>query len=230
MSGGCGPRLQSAIAPAEDPATGLGLRRGSAMVDLGVTSDQAFKRMKLRYAGSCRSCATPLPAGTLAMYDRAATNVCCLSCLDSSVPTVASSAEPEHPGQPTMEGSGHRREPSGHSNPAAHDRSCTDAVRAPARGRDLHRFGQDRGGGPAAAPTQVARRFRRSCRSARRAWGSIPSTGRVRSVVVWLSAAGVLPLAREFSRSIASVRLVRSRWLSERTSASPSMTAEPQIG
>jgi hypothetical protein len=40
------------------------------MADLGVTSDQLFRRMKLRYAGSCRSCVSHLPAGTLAVYDR----------------------------------------------------------------------------------------------------------------------------------------------------------------
>ena len=80
------------------------------MADLGVTNDQGFKRMKLRYAGSCRSCLAQLPAGTLAVYDRAAKNVCCLSCFDSSVPAaepadppVASPPEPEHPGQPTTE-------------------------------------------------------------------------------------------------------------------------------
>jgi hypothetical protein len=62
--------------------------------------------MKLRYAGSCRSCVTQLPAGTLAVYDREGKNVCCLSCFDSSVPAaepadppVASGPEPERAGQ-----------------------------------------------------------------------------------------------------------------------------------
>ena len=80
------------------------------MADSGAAIDPAFKRMKLRYAGSCRSCLAQLPAGTLAVYDREGKNVCCLSCFDSSVPAaepadplVASPPEPEHPGQPTTE-------------------------------------------------------------------------------------------------------------------------------
>jgi len=38
------------------------------------------KRMKLRYAGSCRECGTPLPAGTRAVYERASRTVRCLDC------------------------------------------------------------------------------------------------------------------------------------------------------
>jgi hypothetical protein len=45
--------------------------------------DQQLKRMKLRYAGTCRTCATPLSAGTLALYDRASRLVTCLACLQA---------------------------------------------------------------------------------------------------------------------------------------------------
>jgi Nuclease-related domain len=75
------------------------------VADSGAASDPVLKRIKLHYAGSCRSCVTQLPAGTLAVYDRAGKNVCCLSCFDSGVaavePTdlpVASPPEPEHSG------------------------------------------------------------------------------------------------------------------------------------
>lgn len=47
-----------------------------------------LKRIKLRYAGTCRTCAAPLPAGTLAGYDRLSRVVHCLECLPS-VPTRA---------------------------------------------------------------------------------------------------------------------------------------------
>ena len=84
--------------------------RGTAVADSGAAIDPAFRRTKLRYAGSCRSCVTRLPAGTLAVYDRAGKNVCCLSCFDSSGSAaepadlpVANPPEPEHSGQPTTE-------------------------------------------------------------------------------------------------------------------------------
>ena len=80
------------------------------MADSGAAIDPAFKQMKLRYAGSCRSCVTQVPAGPVAVFDRAGKEVCCLSCFDSSVPAaepadlpVASPPQPEHQGQPTTE-------------------------------------------------------------------------------------------------------------------------------
>ena len=104
------PAYSPPLRPSKIGANGFGPRWGSDVADSGAAIDPAFKRMKLRFAGSCRSCLVQLPAGTLAVYDRAGKNVCCLSCFDSSVPAVvpadlpvASTPEPEHPGQPTTE-------------------------------------------------------------------------------------------------------------------------------
>ena len=41
------------------------------------------RTMRLRYAGSCRSCGTSLPAGTLANYDRTNKQVECVDCTGS---------------------------------------------------------------------------------------------------------------------------------------------------
>ncbi|HZJ05204.1 MAG TPA: nuclease-related domain-containing protein [Nocardioidaceae bacterium] len=38
------------------------------------------KRMKLRYAGVCRSCGGEIPAGVIAVYDKVAKNVTCAGC------------------------------------------------------------------------------------------------------------------------------------------------------
>ena len=38
------------------------------------------KRMKLRYAGVCRSCGVEIPAGVIAVYDKVAKNVTCAGC------------------------------------------------------------------------------------------------------------------------------------------------------
>jgi hypothetical protein len=59
--------------------------------------DQQLKRMKLRYAGTCRTCATPLPAGTLAIYDRASRLVTCLACLPVLAGPASAVAEPSGP-------------------------------------------------------------------------------------------------------------------------------------
>ncbi len=40
----------------------------------------AVKKMRLRYAGVCRSCSADLPAGTPALYERVSKTVCCLAC------------------------------------------------------------------------------------------------------------------------------------------------------
>lgn len=47
------------------------------------------KRMKLRYAGTCRLCGTELPAGTDAVYERTSKTVRCLDCAADDAPDVA---------------------------------------------------------------------------------------------------------------------------------------------
>jgi len=44
------------------------------------TSRAPVKRMKLRYAGTCRACGCAVPAGVLADYRRATKSVSCLPC------------------------------------------------------------------------------------------------------------------------------------------------------
>ncbi|KRC88932.1 NERD domain protein [Terrabacter sp. Root85] len=44
--------------------------------------------MRLRYAGTCRRCAAPLPAGTRAVYERSSRTVRCLECPGESAKTV----------------------------------------------------------------------------------------------------------------------------------------------
>ena len=53
-------------------------------------ADLALKRMRLRYAGTCRSCGEALAAGTTAVFERATKTVVCLDCL---APAGAPSAE-----------------------------------------------------------------------------------------------------------------------------------------
>lgn len=51
------------------------------MDDLPVSAaDPPTKRMRLRYAGTCRGCRAALPAGEMAIYHREAKQVECLSC------------------------------------------------------------------------------------------------------------------------------------------------------
>ena len=51
------------------------------MDDLPVSAtDPPPKRMRLRYAGTCRGCRAALPAGEMAIYHRDAKQVECLSC------------------------------------------------------------------------------------------------------------------------------------------------------
>ena len=72
------------------------------------------KRMRLRYAGTCRACGTGLPAGTRAVYEKTRRTVRCLECPDDTgqAPTVAprvrtdSVAEPERPSDTETVGSG----------------------------------------------------------------------------------------------------------------------------
>ena len=66
------------------------------------------KRMKLLYAGVCRSCGVSVPAGVVAVYDKVAKNVTCVACTGKvpvasvlAIPAVAVGPEPgpvEEPG------------------------------------------------------------------------------------------------------------------------------------
>ena len=57
--------------------------------DLGV------KRMRLRYAGVCRVCASDLPAGTTAVYERSTRSVRCLTHEQTEPAPDAASVEPD---------------------------------------------------------------------------------------------------------------------------------------
>ena len=59
-----------------------------------------FKRMRLRYAGTCRGCGVALPAGQLAVYFRADKQVECLVCFEQS---AHSAATMHADGNPTLD-------------------------------------------------------------------------------------------------------------------------------
>ncbi len=70
--------------------------------DLVVTvTPTSSKRMRLRYPGSCRDCARPIPAGQWAVYHRLAKTVHCLSCCDLEVRAGTGGIRPEIPAVPT---------------------------------------------------------------------------------------------------------------------------------
>jgi hypothetical protein len=50
---------------------------------MSVAESSPTKRMRLRYAGTCRQCTQPVPAGGWAIYDRVAKNVVCMTCNDA---------------------------------------------------------------------------------------------------------------------------------------------------
>jgi hypothetical protein len=52
----------------------------SAFLDGGSSA----RTMRLRYAGSCRSCTAALTAGTPARYDRVTRTVQCLACANAT--------------------------------------------------------------------------------------------------------------------------------------------------
>ena len=52
------------------------------MSETGGAPSPDVKRMRLRYAGSCRVCGTALPAGETAVYERESKTVVCLACWD----------------------------------------------------------------------------------------------------------------------------------------------------
>src|SRR5665648_1243129 len=66
-------------------------------------ADLALKRMRLRYAGTCRSCGEALAAGTTAVFERATKTVVCLDCL---APAGAPSAASATGGATTMTAEG----------------------------------------------------------------------------------------------------------------------------
>ncbi|GAA5198499.1 hypothetical protein GCM10023346_35790 [Arthrobacter gyeryongensis] len=56
-----------------------------------------MKQIRLRYAGACRDCGTPLPPGTKAIYEAATKTVRCLGCVP-----VAKSPDPQPAGPPEL--------------------------------------------------------------------------------------------------------------------------------
>lgn len=65
-----------------------------------MTEAPAEKRMRLRYAGTCRVCGTALDAGTEAIYERSLRSVRCVNCSPTTKPvesgTAGASARREH--------------------------------------------------------------------------------------------------------------------------------------
>lgn len=56
--------------------------------ETGGAPSAAVRRMRLRYAGTCRACGTALPAGETAVYERESKTVVCLACWDAHVPAL----------------------------------------------------------------------------------------------------------------------------------------------
>lgn len=52
------------------------------------------KRMRLRYAGTCRECGAALPQGTTAVYDKIAREVVCAGCADGLSPVAVAHTTP----------------------------------------------------------------------------------------------------------------------------------------
>lgn len=52
------------------------------MSETGGAPSPDVKRMRLRYAGTCRACGTALPPGETAVYERESKTVVCLACWD----------------------------------------------------------------------------------------------------------------------------------------------------
>lgn len=50
------------------------------MSNLSGDAELPHKRMRLRYAGQCRTCASEIPAGTMAVYERETKTVTCVEC------------------------------------------------------------------------------------------------------------------------------------------------------
>ncbi len=60
-----------------------------------MTAPASWKRMKLRYAGTCRECGMPVGQGVTAVYDKAARAVICLPCAETLHPAEAPTGAPE---------------------------------------------------------------------------------------------------------------------------------------
>jgi hypothetical protein len=78
-----------------------------SVVTLDAPPPSVGKRMKLRYAGTCRDCSTALPAGETAIYHRDAKQVQCLSCISSvpaapAAPAAPAPIVPPAPDEPTQ--------------------------------------------------------------------------------------------------------------------------------
>jgi hypothetical protein len=65
------------------------------------------KRMRLRYAGSCRVCGVDLPAKNEAVYERSTKTV---RCLDHDEPSEVVAEVPQEPSDPGVPGASARRE------------------------------------------------------------------------------------------------------------------------
>jgi hypothetical protein len=70
---------------------------GQQPIILGVTVPNAAKRMRLRYAGSCRGCSAALAAGEWAIYFREAKQVACLVCHAAATPPESSELAANEP-------------------------------------------------------------------------------------------------------------------------------------
>lgn len=81
-------------------------RYGDLLADTisGVTADSmpAEKRMRLRYAGTCRVCSAEMPARTDAIYERTTKTARCLDCSDAVAASEQPTAQPE-PAHETMD-------------------------------------------------------------------------------------------------------------------------------
>lgn len=83
---------------------GSGLQSSASSTDApwvasdGDDGSHKTKVMRLRYAGQCRTCAQPVPAGTSAEYDRPSKTVQCLGCATpparTAHPTIAPAVSP----------------------------------------------------------------------------------------------------------------------------------------
>lgn len=77
-------------------------------------SEPSDKRMKLRYAGTCRLCGTELPARADAIYERGTKTVRCVKCLaertEVGEPKVEQAAKGSTPTETGVAGSSARRE------------------------------------------------------------------------------------------------------------------------
>lgn len=70
-------------------------------IEAGDIGQSTSKVMRLRYAGTCRDCASGLDAGTSAVYDRVTRTVQCLACRDAgSAPEDQASAPVVPAGEP----------------------------------------------------------------------------------------------------------------------------------